>query len=213
MAARWSILIASHTSRVEKLSRLAGLLAPQLTPEVEAVVLLNRGGKFGDLRQALALEATGEWLSYVDDDDRVPDDYVASILGALESEPDYVGFDVEVTDIGGTIGRPGKKYRAIHSIRYNRWHQRGDTFYRHVSHLNPIRRDIALLAGWEGGYSEDHRWADRARPHVHREVYVDKVLYFYDFDQRESLRDKRVGPVVERPVLPAGFRYHPDSEQ
>jgi glycosyltransferase involved in cell wall biosynthesis len=161
----------------------------------------------------LTTEARGDYVCNIDDDDRVPDDYVSAILGALESDPDYVGFEVEVLDIGGTIGLPGRKYRAVHSLETKTWHQKGDVFYRHVSHLNPVRRDLALRGVWEGNYAEDHRWADSVVEHVNTEVFIDRPMYFYDMDNRLSLRgDSYDDAPYERPVLPGGFRYHPDSE-
>ena len=208
----WSILIASHSSRTEKLFRLVEGLAGQLAPDVEVVVFWNRGGVLGELRQALSDDAHGEYVSFVDDDDRLPEYHVTEVLSALRLKPDYVGFNVEVTDIAGQIGKPGKRYVAEHSLRHARWYQKRDRFFRHVSHLNPIRKDLALLAPWEGQYSEDHRWADRVRPFVKTEVFIDRIMYLYDFDHRTSLRGTHKDLSGVRPVLPAGFRYHPQSE-
>jgi hypothetical protein len=211
---RWSILIASHCSRVESLSRLADSLASQLQPGVEVLVLWNRGRlSIAEYREALVSDARGEWVSHVDDDDRVAKDFVSSILGALESEPDYVGFEVEVLDIAGAIGRKDRKWRAVHSLTTKQWHQKDNVFYRHVSHLNPLRRDLALQGVWSGPYSEDHRWADSVIAHVKTEVFIPRTLYFYDFNQAASVRSQKHDPrKALRPVLPDGFRYHPDSE-
>lgn len=211
---RWSILIASHASRTIQLGRLASTLAPQLTSDVETVVLWNRGGlPVGDYRRMLIDDAEGEWVCFVDDDDRIPPHYVASILKALETSPDYVGFNVEVVDIAGQIGVKGHKYDAIHTLKVRKWSQSGTTFYRHVSHLNPIRRNLALKGVWEGDYAEDHKWADSVRPYVETEVYLDDTLYFYDFDHMKSIRAGHHTPADERPALPEGFRFHPDSEE
>lgn len=210
----WSILIASHAVRVVELNRLAGILAGQLTSDVEVVVLWNRGGlTIADYREMLVADAQGQWVSFVDDDDRVADTYVADVVEALGAGPDYVGFEVEVWDLSGTIGQKGRKWRAVHSLSADRWHQKGDVFYRHVSHLNPLRRELAVKAQWVGHYSEDHRWADAVRPFVQTEVFIPKVLYYYDFDHGRSIR----GPspdtgLVVRPELPEGFRFHPESE-
>lgn len=208
----WSILIASHASRGDQLAVLAAALAPQLTDDVEVVVLWNRGRrKLGEYRRLLTEDAAGEYTSHIDDDDRVPDDYVSVILDAFGE--DYVGFKVSVIDIAGAIGSEGHEYVADHSIRYNRWSQRGNDFYRHVSHLNPIRKTLALKGVWEGNDGEDHRWADSVYPHVKSETYLDRVMYHYDFDQKKSLRGDRLDlAAYTRPVLPDGFRYHPESE-
>jgi hypothetical protein len=197
------------------LGRLVRILDPQLQPGVEVLVLWNRGRlSIAEYREALVAEARGEWVSHVDDDDRVATDFVPVILEALKSEPDYVGFEVEVLDIAGSIGRKGRKWRAVHSLKTKQWHQRDSVFYRHVSHLNPLRRDLALRGEWVGPYSEDHRWADSVITHVKTEVFIPRTLYFYDFDRSGSVRSQKFDSrKATRPVLPVGFRYHPDSEE
>lgn len=193
------------------------MLAPQLVDGVEAVVLWNRGGRtIGEYRQLLLESASGEYVSFVDDDDRLPGFFVERIVEALESRPDYVGFKVAVDDQSERpISYKYRRYVAYHSLRYDRWHQRGNRFFRHVSHLNPIRRDIALRAPFDGWRGEDHIWADQIRQHVHTETWIDDTLYFYDFAQERSIRSGRQvdRSRVSRPALPAGFRYHPDSEE
>ena len=190
------------------------MLAEQLSDEVEVVVLWNRGsGNLGEYRQALLEDAEGEWVSFVDDDDRIADGYCEKILAALAMNPDYVGFKVAVADLSKKRINPRyRNYLAVHSIRNPRWCQEGSTFLRHVSHLNPIRRDIALKVPFEGTRGEDHSWAELVRPHVKTEVFVDDVLYLYDYTGELSLRGGRRDGRGVRPVLPAGFRFHPQSE-
>lgn len=194
------------------MERLAGLLAPQLVDGVEAVVLWNRGRrKLGEYRTRLLNDAAGEYVSFVDDDDRVPDYYVAEVLRALEFRPDQVGFKVEFKDIDGQVRSAGSVTIADHSLRHGRWYETRTSFFRDVSHLNPIRRELALTGSFEGTYAEDVAWANTVRSHVSNEVYVDRVMYFYDFSQSKSIRHGKPGDGTP-PVLPAGFRYHPESE-
>jgi glycosyltransferase involved in cell wall biosynthesis len=212
----WSILVATHVSRGEQFARLVDMLAPQLAPDVEVSVLWNRGDKnIGEYRQALVEDARGEYVSFVDDDDRLPDYYVAAILEALKSKPDCVGFRVQVRDLSERpISSKYRDYVAFHSIRYDRWYQKGHRFFRNVTHLNPVRRDLAVKVPFVGNRAEDHEWAKRVGPLLKSEVYVDRPMYFYDFAQDKSIRSgiRRDGSKVPRPPLPDGFRYHPDSE-
>ena len=204
---RWSILIASHHTRHEKLAGLLDLLAPQIVPEVEAVVYWNTGAlPVAAYRAALLDDAQGEWVSFVDDDDRVPSCYVADILVALDDDPDQVGFEVEFNDIDGSVFKPGS-YRAFHSLKHKRWYQKGQTFYRDISHLNPVRTVIARQGSYgKAGRSEDVAWADSIRGLVESEVYIPKILYHYDYRRPDP------GTPGQPPVLPEGFRFHPDSE-
>lgn len=208
-----SILIASHTSRVPYFEQLVGQLTPQLTPQVEVVVYWNRGGKtIGEYRQALLEDARGEYVCFIDDDDKVPDYYCREILEALETSPDYVGFNLQYVD----RARRGYSGVARHTIENNGWAntrtRRGARYERDITHLNPIRRIIALQGVFSGNVGEDRRWAESVRSLVESEVFVDRIMYFYTYDRNKSLRERRPEHGFPRPVLPEGFRYHPDSD-
>jgi hypothetical protein len=152
-------------------------------------------------------------VSFVDDDDRIAAGYCPRVLAALATNPDYVGFKVAVNDLSAIpINSRYREYVAEHSIRHQRWCQSGNTFYRHVSHLNPIRREIARMAPFEGGRGEDHRWAELVRHHVKSEVFIDDVLYLYDYTGEKSLRGGKWDDSGSRPMLPVGFRFHPESD-
>lgn len=211
---RWSILIASHAVRGPLLERVCGQLADQAVPGVEVVVLWNRGRlPLGDYRRLLVEHSEADYVSFVDDDDRVADDYVVSITEALDENPDHVGFELEMVDFAGVVGPKGKVHRAVHSLQYSRWGSGSDHFYRDFTPLDPIRRTIALQGKWEGSYSEDHEWAKSLAGQVRSEVFIPRTLYFYDYDGNKSLRrPPENDPSWTPPELPAPCRYHPASE-
>lgn len=207
-----SVLVLSHVSRTRKLRRLVKMLHP--SDAVEVVVLWNRGGvDRSAYYNALVVDAGGEYVCFVDDDDRVPAHYCDTLVEALKTKPDYVGFLVEVNDLSDKpINVRWRKYEASHSIRWRGWYQEQNRFFRDVVHLNPIRADIARGVPFPEGRSLDHDWSMRVRPLIAREVFVDEVMYFYDFNQSTGIPNDRDMRKVVRPVLPDGFRYHPDSE-
>jgi hypothetical protein len=118
-------------------------------------------------------KSVGEYVCFVDDDDLVADDYVSTILPLLDR--DYVGFKVQLYN-DGVPDLP-----TYHSLVYEHWFQNNHGYYRHISHLNPIRRELALLVPMEGEVGEDHRWADRlyATGKVKTEHFIDRVMYHY----------------------------------
>ena len=91
---KWSILIPTLGYRQGKFLSLVDHLLPQMVDGVEIVAAHNHGAPVGVLRQNLLMAAEGEYVSFIDDDDMVSGDYVSSIMAALESSPDVVGFTV-----------------------------------------------------------------------------------------------------------------------
>lgn len=212
MGVIWSILIATHVARHRAFDLLIRSLAPQVAPfDIEVVVFWNRGGlNIGAYRQALLEESAGEYVSFVDDDDRLPPYFCGEIVAALDSRPDYVGFELKLTDRSRPTLRTG---RALHSLEHNGWSTGPRAYLRDVTHLNPIRREHAIRGRFEGVSGEDRRWAEEVRPYLHSQIYVDRVMYFYEYNRRKS---QRGGEYVESfhkpPRLPDKFRYHPASD-
>jgi hypothetical protein len=70
---------------------------------------------------------------------------------------------------------------VLHSLQCDGWYNMPNIILRDLSEKNPIRRDLALLSGFEGTYAAERRWADRLRALgvVHNEVYIDREMYHY----------------------------------
>jgi glycosyltransferase involved in cell wall biosynthesis len=168
------ILVLTQPSRKEYLKRLRANIVPQLTPEVSIQYrLFDPMMSLGANRQAMYEAADAEFVASIDDDDLVAPDYISTILPLLDR--DYVGFRVQCYMDGVPFSK------TYHSLRYDRWWNDEHGYYRHISHLNPIRRELALLEPMEGGVGEDHRWADRlyATGKVRTEHFIDRVMYHY----------------------------------
>ncbi len=180
----WSILIATLGERRAVFERLMGALLPQLDQaggRVRVTAWHNNGRpSLPVIRQKMVRAAPGEYVSWIDDDDLVPDYFVGQGLAALETRPDYVGFDVQCY----SNGRP----TAIshHALKYGGWYNEGGGHYRDLSHINPIRRELALLADFSrtpAGQPEDRAWATQLRRtgKVRTEVVVDRIMYHYQY--------------------------------
>lgn len=185
----WTILIASVYTRHAQLVSLLERLDPQLgycDDQVRILVDRDDGHTpVGHKRTRLVEAAAGsDYISFIDDDDQVADWYAGAIYAALATGPDYVGFAVEYT-VDGVGQKP-----VYHSLRYPRWSEDSHAFYRGISHLNPIRRDAAVLGlPFEPGFGEDRAWSERvaATGLVTREVYIPACLYAYRFSSAGSL--------------------------
>jgi hypothetical protein len=172
----WDILICSIAHRTGMLEVLLRELQRQLVPGVGVRVCRdNLEASVGEKRQRLVESSQADYVSFVDDDDMVSMDYVAKILDALRERPDYIGFRVYYTE-GGSLGLP-----AYHSLVHGDWFETDQGLYRDISHLNPIRRELALKARFDGGRGEDVRWASDLRKLgcIRSEIWVDGEVYWY----------------------------------
>ena len=166
------------------LDRLLAVLMPQLDGlrDIELMVTkFNPLIPVGENREAMRLASRGEYINFVDDDDLVSDNYVARLYPLLDGEVDYVGFNLEQKFVDapqlGCVERHSLRYNGVYSDGSGRY----DGHFRDISHLNPMRRSLALSVPMSGWPAEDSRWAEvlRATRRVRTERYVDEVLYYY----------------------------------
>jgi hypothetical protein len=181
---KWSILVLTQPTRKFFLGRLLRVLEPQVKEHPEIELLVRESDPemvLGENRERLRQASTGEYLNFVDDDDLVATDYVARIFPLLDGV-DYVGFRLQQF-VDGKHLPP-----TFHSLVHERWRFDDKGFYRDISHLNPMRRDLALSVAMTGGRGEDARWSDavRAKRIVKTEHYVEETMYFYYFRSNKS---------------------------
>jgi hypothetical protein len=186
------ILILTQPSRKEFLAQLHAILAPQIVAQglrdSDPVGLLVHTQEEGDLRpvgekrEELRQQATAEYISFVDDDDFVSPNYVAKILPLLDGV-DQVCFQVKMWDNGHALPL------SYNSIRYGKWWNDSNGFYRDISHAMPMRRELALQVAMSGGFGEDFRWAAgmRNKGIIKSEHVINEPLYYYLI--REPKRD------------------------
>lgn len=178
MAIKLEILILTMKTREKYLRRILDCLEPQATPEVKITVrMCDPNYTLGENREMLRRASVGEYIAFVDDDDVVACDYVETLLPLLNGV-DIIGFECQLY-VDGKLDM----HRDFHTITAGSWYNTETAFYRDISHLSPIRRELALMAPMEGGHGEDGRWADKMRALgvVKTEHYVDKIMYYYLF--------------------------------
>ncbi|SCL31992.1 hypothetical protein GA0070616_4369 [Micromonospora nigra] len=212
----WSILIPTIGQRGDLFRRLLDVLLPQLDPHEGRVRVLawwnNGTPRLTDIRQTLMLDAGTDYVSFVDDDDLVVEDFVDAIVAALASRPHHVGFRVAY-HVDGEL-----REVCDHSLRHRRWHRdRVRGLLRDVTHLDPIRRDLALRGDFRKtrkGWAEDRVWVAQVRRHLRTEEYIPRVLYHYLYSPAGSAwqHPERLQSVGSRPVVDhPHFAWHPES--
>jgi hypothetical protein len=184
-----SILICTLPSRRAQLEWLLEHLYQQVindTPcRVEILVDDRRGISVGMKRQALLERARGRYISFVDDDDIVPHNYCRRVVDELT----YT--DVDSVSLEGVMTTDGQKpQRFIHSMHVEEWHTKDGVFMRNSNHLNPVRRELALQAGFgDENCGEDHSYSKRLKPLVKTEADMGEApLYFYAFRPSASVQ-------------------------
>jgi glycosyltransferase involved in cell wall biosynthesis len=182
-----SILVCALDERKDTfLKNLLSILEPQVRHKnVELLILsddatMNIGAK----RNKAIAESSGKYFAFVDDDDRVAEDYVDSILAAIQQDADVIVFDTEIRFDGGLPIR----------VRYSTEHKhehRDNTYWRQPNHLMAHKRSNVSLPFQDVRWGEDTDWAEERMHDIKTQTKIDKVLYYYDYS---STTEKHQGP-------------------
>lgn len=180
-----SILICSLKARAFYLDRLKKVLAPQVLPlggDVEVLLSVDEGqASIGAKRNSLLQRAKGDYIAFVDDDDTVSNSYVQQVLRAVETKPDVVGMSLLMYTDGAN------PQLSTHSLKYKTWWDEPDPvkpqnkrYYRNPNHLNPVKRELALRAGFPSiNMCEDRKYSADLLPFLNTEVFVEEPIYNY----------------------------------
>lgn len=174
-----SILIATTSVRDEIIRPLLQNLVYQckdLHSIVEVIIDNHETNIVGVKRNNLLNQAIGDYVIFVDSDDKISPLYIEKILKATETNPDCIGISGTITFNGG----PHKQWHI--SKEYGSWYQKGDVYYRTPNHISPVRRELALQAGFpEISFGEDAEYSKNLLSLLKTEVVIPGNLYHYDF--------------------------------
>ncbi len=178
---RLSICICSLYSRAHYLARLLATLNPQLGAYTELLLAIDDGQEnIGAKRQRLLESAKGEYVVSLDDDDLISPDYIQKVFTAIfKSGADCITYKSKRYVDGAFDGN------CIYSLRNKRnggHRMEGGikTYVRFPYHVTPIKREIALRAGFPSfNFSEDTQFAEKVNPLLATEEFIDDFLYFY----------------------------------
>jgi hypothetical protein len=182
----WSILICTIEGREESFDRLCTKLKNQinalgLCDKIEILSCKDKPGEHtvGFKRNKLMELSSGYFTQFLDDDDDIHDNFIEMIYTKLQKKPDCVS----LTGIITTNGTDPKTF--IHSIAYNEYFEKNNTYFRPPNHINPIKRSIAIQFAFpEKNVGEDTDWAMAiARSNlIKTEEVIETPYYFYHYD-------------------------------
>ena len=173
---RLTILMCGILARLEEYGRMLYSLKFQSEGKpVEIVTLLdNQHMKVGKKRNELLSLANGEYVCFVDDDDLISNDYVDSILEAIETGEDVVVFTLSRNHNGN------HDRLCYYSKEYEKDRDTPGAYYRMPNHLMVFKTDIAQKVKYkEYFFGEDAAWSKEVQKYLKSERKIDKVLYTY----------------------------------
>lgn len=178
-----SILVPTVPSRIELFYvKIMKELLKQIEPyknEIELISLFdNKKRSIGKKRQEMINLAQGEYIVFIDDDDRISDDYVSQIMTKLSENPDTdcIVFD-SICRVNGGINKLCKygiefEYGDINDGL--EW--RGKPAHTMVYAASIVKNHQYT----DMGSGEDYNWVKRAYLDIKNQTRINKVLYYYD---------------------------------
>lgn len=195
MPIKLSVLVCSTHNRYDNfLQELLGSLFTQwkLLPieqqeQVEIIsVIDNKKMILGEKRSKMVEIAQGQYIAFVDDDDRVTDDYLSELLCGIESGCDVVVFRASVQI------NEGLPKLCFYLKDYESDHNSADAYHRLPNHLMCAKRNLALQIKFQSvNFGEDADYARRLKPLLETEFVIPKVLYYYFFNSETTETQKK----------------------
>lgn len=181
---RLSVLIATMPNRRESYKRLLESMGYMIKsyPNVEIITDDSMDYNIGVKRNKLLQKAKGDYIVFCDDDDLVSFNYIDYIFRAIKDNPDCIAINGIIT----TNGQNERKWFI--SKEYGKWYTGPDgTYYRTPNHISPVKRELALQAGFpEISFGEDAEYSRRLLPLLNSEAVISEPLYHYDFWQNKK---------------------------
>lgn len=171
----WSILIATVPSRKAKVKKLLEKLE-RLTKDYDDIQIFclydNMKISTGAKRQKLLNMTDSAYISFLDDDDDISEDYISEIYPHIKPYiHDIVSFNVHYKDnVGGDKIYDFTEYPPTHV------------------HLRKRENLVHPFADIKTG--EDREWMLVNSPFFHDIYHIPKVLYTYQFSTTETEAQK-----------------------
>jgi len=181
-----SILIPTLPVRLNKMVKLVNTLTTQIhkggfSDVVQLMVDMDsKEVSIGEKRNRMVVNACGEYVVFIDDDDLVSPIYVKMLLHGINQNKDVITFK-------GEYWESRNKVKDIVLGMHHNNHNTKDFFYRSPNHLCAIRRVIALKCKYPHiNFGEDSEYQVKVRKHIKTECHINDKLYFYHFEERKS---------------------------
>jgi hypothetical protein len=211
-----SILICSLEKRKKQLNSLLKEINKQIfLCNADAVVELlvevdNKEITTGKKRNNLLKKASGKYICFIDDDDKIYENYLKLILKSIESDADCIATSGTYSVDGGTFinwhlskdfndedkmiyvdknGNPLEDCIKHINCRGCDWCSSlrdksifEAVYLRRANHLTPVKRELALKAMFPNiSNGEDREYSKKLNPFLKSEVTIEEKIYHYEY--------------------------------
>lgn len=161
--------------------------------EVEVLFLIDSKERMlGSKRNNLIDLSQGDYIVFIDDDDRIESNYISSLLEAIESKADIITFHVSVS----LNGEESKI--CYYSNKYAKDYNSTNAYHRLPNHICCVKKEIALKVPFLNiKNGEDSAYSKQLKPHLRTQHEINKVLYHYDYNEKTTVAQEDSPYVVE----------------
>lgn len=192
-----SILIPSTHQRYnnfniaiqEQLFSQYNKLTAESQKQVEILMLVDtKSMMLGSKRNNLVQLSQGEYIVFVDSDDRIEPDYIETLLKATEYGVDVITFNASVSINGD------EPKICRYSSNYAKDYNTDTEYHRLPNHICCFKRNLAIQYPFPNKlYGEDSEFSKSIKPHIKTDHYIDRVLYHYDYNQETTETQYHLG--------------------
>ena len=150
--------------------------------DVEVITVIdNKTRMLGTKRNDLLKMAQGDYVVFVDDDDRVSDDYVIELLNGCMTRADIITFEVSVS-LNGNAPKP-----CFYDMKYEADFNLPDSYHRLPNHIMAVKKELAMEVQYQDILKgEDADYSKRLLPLLNTQHSIEKVLYHYDYSDETT---------------------------
>ena len=172
MTIKLSILIPTLPNRLELFYLpLMKILLKQIDSynNIELISLFdNKKRTIGRKRQNMIDVIQGEYVCFIDDDDRISDDYIKLIMDTLDNNP-----NTDCVVFWSCINQPNMEDKIV---KFG--FEEGNNL---PCHVHVWKSSIVKKYEYKNiNHGEDNDWINRAKNDIHHLSKIDKILYYYD---------------------------------
>lgn len=163
--------------------------------DVEVICIVdNKTRMLGIKRNDLVKVAQGDYITFVDDDDKLSPNYVSELLKAIDENNgvDVINFIVNVS-INGSGFKP-----CYYTVEHKHDFNNDNSYHRLPNHIMCIKRHLCVDTPYKPIlYGEDSAFSKELAPKIKTEFNINQVLYEYHYssnttETQQYLKYKRV---------------------